>query len=153
MVQPYKGRNRGEDLQTAISFTNTNAPVKISMSGAHPMKVKEEGEQFPFRIHFDNVGSGIPITDDVDGRVEGRVWIQGPAKFADCLGQTDTTLIDVTGDMIKLRRGESVKKACTIEIDGWNNAPEDTVSLIFELNYDYYTEDSVTVTVVGITGE
>ncbi len=157
----YKRRaQKGEGLSgLLIPVTNTYAPLKIDIvDGVYPIKVNEKGDAvqtFSYKIDFNNVGSGVPITNGVDGLVLGTVTIQGEgAKFSDCLGVSGGTVVTLPSDgegTVKLRRGQSTTKACEISIDRdvWGNKPEDTITLLFDLIYDYYTEDSTTITVIG----
>jgi uncharacterized protein YraI len=145
----YRRRlQKGEEIPTGISVTNTYAPVKIDMVGDHPLIVYETGDQqFDFRLYFRNVGDGVPITDGVDGRILGTIEIEGQgAMFSDCMGHSGKSFV-LGPDDIKLRRGSEAKKQCTIQVSSWGSKPEGTVTIKFELLYQYYIEKSAVVNV------
>ncbi|MBI5347474.1 MAG: hypothetical protein HZB66_02595 [Candidatus Aenigmarchaeota archaeon] len=157
----YKRRvQKGEQLTgLLIPVTNTYAPVKIDIKeGVYPIKVDENGDPLQtssYKIDFNNVGSGVPITNSVDGLILGTITLQGEgAAFSDCLGvnQGKVVTLSESGDgSVKLRRGQSITKPCEISISkaAWGDKPEDTITLIFDLTYDYYTEESTAITVIG----
>ncbi len=156
----YRRRTlKGEALNEAIVTTNTAGPVKVSVSGASPMIVRSdlmEGEdnQYVMRITFSNVGYGIPITDNTDGKIIGHVKISGTgATMISCLGKD---INGKEGDFdITLKGGYDVTKGCTVNIDKdrWNSLPEGTVTLEFSLSYEYYISRELTITSVGRIGK
>jgi len=146
-------REQGEELTGEVVVDNSyGAPIKIGVTGEYPLKVDldENADEVVYRIFFNNVGDGVPITDGIDGKIKGTIWLQGDAEFSDCLGVSGGKRITI-GDQVTLHRGESVKKACRIKLkkSDWASMPEGTISLIFDLNYDYYIESKASVTVVG----
>lgn len=153
MKEEYKRRmQRGEPVKTTLTVTNTNAPVKIDMTGETPFVARSTGDVGSYRLIFRNVGDGVPSTNGVDGLILGKVRIVGGnAEFEDCLGETSGTeiILDPTDPVkqIKLRRGESDKRLCNIKYTG--SAQTDTITIEFELTYRYYIQSEVTVVVIG----
>ncbi len=146
-------REKGEELIGDVVVDNSyGAPIKIGVTGEYPLKVDldESTDEVVYRIFFNNVGDGVPITDGRDGKIKGTIWLQGDAEFADCLGVSGGKRINIE-DQVTLHRGESVKKACGIKLkkSDWSAIPEGTISLIFDMNYDYYIEAQATITAVG----
>ncbi|MBS3056192.1 MAG: hypothetical protein J4473_02025 [Candidatus Aenigmarchaeota archaeon] len=150
----------------SIDTKNSNGPIKIEMSGANPMKIDapdtirsgDEYEYFTYRIKFNNVGSGTPITEGVDGLVLGTLTIQGEGvEFSDCFGVTQGKVVDLISaheigeDLVKLRRGQSIEKPCEVKVsrDIWELKSEDVATFIYDLFYTYYTDKDVTVLVTG----
>ncbi|MBI2578625.1 MAG: hypothetical protein HYW26_02850 [Candidatus Aenigmarchaeota archaeon] len=138
----------------ALKITNTNAPIKIDMSGGSPIIAEEEDSgEFFFKIHLKNTGSGIPITNGVTGLITGTVSIEGGGRFKECLGVKDTSKIKLPVDSsgILLRRGESVTLPCSIELDTsrWEQIPQGALLIRFELTYRYFTENEGQLVVHG----
>ncbi len=132
------------------------SPVRVDTTN-----VGEDVQTWPLRIILTNVGDGFPITPEdppailgAGGKITGTMQILGPgAEFSDCLGVTSGTTIDLDSAdvVVKLRKDGSVPIACTISIDKntWNNRPEDSVKLIFNLFYRYYVSATASVRVTG----
>lgn len=141
---------RGATLPT-LKISNTNAPIKIDMTGGSPI-ISEEGEFF-FKIHLKNTGSGVPITNGVTGLITGTVRIEGGGRFKECLGAKNTDKIQLPTDSsgILLRRGESVTLPCSIELDTsrWEQIPLGGLLIRFELTYRYFTEKEGQLVVHG----
>jgi hypothetical protein len=147
-------QNLGQEIESTVTLSNTNAPVKIALSGEVPLVASEAGEEGSYIIEFINVGDGIPSTNNEDGQIAGKIKIMGPAEFVDCLGQSGTEItINPTGpidEQIKIRRGESIKKACSIRLTtDWADAPKDSIQMTFDLDYRYYVQKEVAVNVIG----
>ncbi|MBI5347477.1 MAG: hypothetical protein HZB66_02610 [Candidatus Aenigmarchaeota archaeon] len=173
MRDEYRRRtDLGETFSNEITCINSNAPVKVCVTGPHPMIVDkfysdEPVEEYSYRVNFINVGTGMPIThvmntytgevEAVDGLILGRIRVDHPAAFfSDCFGVSGVNEIELTpNDNVKLRKGQETTKQCTIGIDKtlWSERPEDTVTIIFELYYDYYTEKTIPVTITGERGD
>ena len=153
MRSEYKRRSqRGEPIDSTITVTNTNAPVKIAVTGETPFIARASGDVASYRLSFTNVGDGVPNTNNVDGLLLGTIKIVGNnAQFADCLGVKNGTEITLDANnldrQIKLRRGSSDKRLCDIRYTG--SAPSDTITLEFRLTYRYYIQREITVTVIG----
>ncbi|MBI4018254.1 MAG: hypothetical protein HY368_01470 [Candidatus Aenigmarchaeota archaeon] len=141
---------RGAQIPT-LRITNSNAPVKIDMTGGTPI-IADEGEFF-FKIHVKNTGSGIPITNDVTGLITGTVKIEGGGVFESCFnsGGGSSVKLPETKDGILLRRGESVTVPCSIKVDlnKWQQISQGALLLKFELRYEYYTEAENSLVVHG----
>ncbi len=132
------------------------SPVRVDTTN-----VGEDIQTWPLRVILTNVGDGFPITPEdspailgAGGKITGTMQILGPgAEFSDCLGVTSGTTIDLDSAdiVVKLRQDGSVPIACTISIDKntWNNRPEDSVKLIFNLFYRYYVSATASVQVTG----
>ncbi len=162
----------GQTFNNEIVCINSNAPVKVCMTGPQPMIIDEfysdePVEEYSYRVNFINVGSGVPITaianmqtgqvEQVDGLILGRIRVDHPAAFfSDCFGVGGVNAIELTpNDNVKLRKGQETTKQCTLLVDKnlWQNRPEDTVTIVFELYYDYYTEKTIPVTIIGEKGD
>jgi hypothetical protein len=152
----YYRRLQKDETFGELKVTNTFAPVQINAVGPYPTVIDADSDEneFTYILEFINVGDGVPITYNTDGLILGHIKLYGPAHFSDCMGIGSGQDIELgtTGDTtIKLRRGESIKKGCTISIDmnAWGNKVEDTLTLVFDLEYDYYVEKYATLTVIG----
>ncbi|MAH42204.1 hypothetical protein CL614_00555 [archaeon] len=155
--QEYTRRNQiGADIES-VNVVNVRAPVRVDIDPLDfiVFDTEDEEQTYSRRLIFINVGSGVPIGEidgeDVDGVITGTVKINGPAVFADCIGVTDGKEVEISAGDIKIRRSDSIKKPCSIKIDkeAFGLSPTATVSLIMDLDYDYYVEQSVTVDVAG----
>ena len=159
-------RITGQQSPFPITVLNSAGPIQMSMQQRFaPIRVDNtidnEFQVWPLRVELTNVGDGFPITEEDDvrirgagGRIFGTIEILGPgAEFEDCLGETDGTFInlDSTDLALRLRETGSVPMACTIRIDKdiWNDRPEDSVKIIFNLFYRYYVSASANVRVIG----
>ncbi|MBI2076100.1 MAG: hypothetical protein HYT72_02525 [Candidatus Aenigmarchaeota archaeon] len=159
-------QNRGQSVSDPLSESNSESPVKMKFSkGAVPIVVntQELGTdkiiRRDFRFDITNIGSGFPITNDKVGQVGGtttgnRIILKAPSGITleSCTGQkggnSETFSID-------LRSDGTAPLSCTVKIDTSGttkfNTPTDEVSLTFdfELNYKYYVEKDVSVSVQG----
>ena len=150
-----RNKIKGEALPT-MTLTNSDAPIKIDISGSVPI-IADSGELF-YKIHLNNVGSGVPITKDstgkeITGLVTGEIKISGGAEFAECLGfrgSTATLPADKTKGIL-LRRGESIDIPCSIRLNTayWQNRVQGAILLLFDLKYGYFTEKEALLTVHG----
>lgn len=150
-----------------VTVVNSAGPIHMTMDQRFaPIRIDttDLGETFqswPMRIILQNVGDGFPITPEDDarirgagGKITGTIEIFGPgAEFENCLGQTSGTFINLDSTDIALRIRESNQAVlpCTIRVDKliWGNRPQDTVKLIFNLNYRYYVAKTAHVNVIG----
>jgi hypothetical protein len=147
--------------------TNTNAPVKLLMPEStlwanYFMRVDdapdaELEQEKPIQIVLKNVGSGFPITDGVPGRIYGNITLQGPAKFKECLGFSDTNKVQITpgtlgADLAQLQvKSGEVPIHCTIAINKdifmKRPLPDEPITMMFDLDYRYYITQPVIVQV------
>src|SRR3989338_2432276 len=188
----YRRRqDNGGVIDTAVELTNTNGPIKISVSGPEPMLVDKifpgdpPYDEYTLKFIFKNTGSCVPILHagelqsfrTIDGVILGRIRLdQDGVGFSNCFGRPSLPDFEYQGGLrwgvtqkeiilnpglfndfpdVKLRKGDEVTKHCTVRIlrDVWGNRPEGTLTLTFELIYDYYTEQQVVVDITGEPGD
>ncbi len=155
--QEFTRRNQIGAAIDSVNVVNVRAPVKINIDPLDYIifDTEDEDQTYSRRLIFSNVGSGVPIGmisgEEVDGVLTGTIRLEGPAQFADCVGATSGKEVTLDAGEVKIRRGESIKKACSLRIDdaAFGSAPAATISIIMELDYDYYVESSVVVEVAG----
>ena len=155
---------RGESLDP-IKISNANAaPVVVDVVG-QPIIVRKRpsGSQdiYFFKIFFVNTGSGVPFDDStgtrINGVISGTIKVQGAgATFDECFGQhagSDSVQLPppTAQNAVVVRRGESALVPCAVAIDHtqWTTKPEGTVSLIFELDYRYFTDAESSIRILG----
>lgn len=162
---------QGEEILNPVEIINSNGPIKLSIPANYQNAIivdtQTSDEDYvvqPFRIEFQNVGSGYPITLEDDGtirgaggRLHGTLQLFGPGvEFEDCLGATSGTIVDFNDAQIPVRLRESaggtLPVACSIRIDKdvWATRAEDTFQFVFNIFYRYYTKQTATVTVTGV---
>lgn len=147
-------QERGQMIKDTIDITNTHAPVKVYISGEVPFVARHADEEAAYRIEFVNVGAGVPNTNNVEGLIGGKIRLTGPVEFSDCFGVTsgNEITLDVTGNdpnkQIKIRKGESAKKGCSIKLIE-EPKPQDTITFTFDLSYRYYVQSEVPITIIG----
>ena len=148
-------------IQNPMTITNTNAPVKISLTDKIPPIIFDDTDtgdneqDFVVQFILKNVGSGFPITDSVPGKVLGNIKLLGPFEFRDCLGAQNTNEVELNEDNVdfaklKISSGE-VKISCVVTIskDTWGARQEETATILFDLVYRYWIDKEVIVTVFG----
>jgi hypothetical protein len=154
----YSRRIRaGIHYPTETRSTNTRGPIHVTIDGEAPMIITSTrpGEEITsYRITFSNVGDGVPITDNKDGLLNGEVSINGfNAYLKECFGKKmpENTKKFIFKDLVYLRKGESITKGCKIAVsrDQWKVMTEDTITLIFDLNYRYYIQKTISITAYG----
>jgi len=161
---------QGETIANPVEIINSNGPLKLSIPANYQNAIIVDtttGEDYitqPFRIEFQNVGDGYPITTEDDntirgagGRLRGTIDLYGPGvEFADCLGVTSGKHIDLDDAQIPVRLRESsgglLPVACTIKISKgvWEARTEETFQFVFNIFYRYYVKSTAAVTVVGV---
>ncbi len=111
-------------------------------------------EQLKLKIR--NTGSGYPVTGNENGLIVGQISLTGiGAVFDDCLGESGTNKIVIDGskaDLIKLNMPSGERSfGCGIRINipPWEGVPKGTLSLVYDLRYQYYTSASTNVVVEG----
>ncbi|MCD6215524.1 MAG: hypothetical protein J7J92_00425 [Candidatus Aenigmarchaeota archaeon] len=148
----FKRRAMKQDLEAPIVVSNSKGtPVKVLVTGESPVKVDldSDSDTATYRITISNVGDGVPITNDENGLVKGRIELIGDAEFAGCMGK------DVSGKIVdfdvKLGKREQARRSCTIKFSKstWQTIPVEPIQLMFELNYKYYIEKEGTVHIIG----
>lgn len=144
----------GQEIKDKVTLTNTAAPIKVGVSGAVPLIARDSEDEGTYRFEFINVGDGMPATAGEDGLIEGTISVTGPVEFSSCLGQSGQTITlgDETAPMeeqVKIRQGETAKRACTVAMTE-DPAPKEDITFTFELDYDYYVTEEVGVTVIGV---
>ncbi|MBI2579489.1 MAG: hypothetical protein HYW27_01155 [Candidatus Aenigmarchaeota archaeon] len=154
---------------------NSNGPLKLSVPSTAKSTfiiVDTEGASddpnwyvYPLKIEFQNTGSGFPTGDPAvstdEGKLTGTIKILGSnVEFSNCLGQTSGTTLDLdsavqgTGSdrlTVRLRETQNVPIVCNIKFSksSWRSLPTGKVSLVFDINYKYFTKQSVSVNVIG----
>jgi hypothetical protein len=166
----FRRKQMQNEATSASEIINSEGPLHLSIptNYQNPIIVDTTSEdQYqiqPFRIEFQNVGTGYPITLEDDGsirgaggRIEGTIDLYGPGvEFDDCLGVQGGTSINLDDSQIPARLRETstgvLPVACSIRIDKsvWAGRPEDSIQFIFNIFYRYYTKQSVSVQVVGV---
>ena len=161
----YQRRKLTGGTAEFITTTNTNAPIKVDITGPEPVVVRKsafgkEDEETFLKIRFRNVGSGIPITNDINGLITGNIRIDGYgiAKI-DCFGNYINSGNSINIKLpvndkegIILRRGEDVTEPCTIYLSRelWDAKAQGTLTLVFDLSYKYYIDAVTNIRVIGI---
>lgn len=151
----FKRKTIQQDLEAPIIVSNSQGtPIKVSVTGESPVKVDldTETDTTTYRIIITNAGDGIPITDDENGKINGKIELIGEAEFSgSCMGESASGK-EVEFD-VKLNKDQETKRSCTIkfEKDTWETVPTSPIQLMFELDYKYYLEEQETVTVIGET--
>lgn len=165
----YRRKQMNGESIAPPEIINSAGPIKLSIPANYQVPIivetttEERYQTHPFKIEFQNVGSGFPITLEDDGRIRGAggkltgtIEIYGPGvEFDDCLGVSGGKIINLEDSIIPIRLLEptgSVPVACSIKIDKtvWANRPEDSIQFIFNIFYRYYTKETVNVVVVGV---
>lgn len=155
-----------------VNVSNSRGPIHIDVvPGITPLVVDSTTYEIPVSIVFKNVGSGVPIiiggtrfdagstkglaridfaspgiaSTDVIGKLGVRLILNG-GSFKEC-GYLSGSGPTVSGT-IELRKGESIRVPCIITV---NRVPStyDIISILFESDYGYYTEQPLTITIVG----
>ncbi len=150
-------KTRKEFIDSNPRVDNSFAPVQVMVTKATlPLVINDRrtgNEVATYVFEFADVGSGFPVTEDVVGRMKGRMELRGPgASFSDCLGATGGTVIDpIDIDLIKLRSDRRVPFGCAIKIDRSKWAATMSGNIIFSIamEYRYYVESTVEVPVIG----
>jgi hypothetical protein len=166
----FRRKQLQNEATPASEIINSEGPLHLSIPANYQNPVivdttsEEQYQIQPFRIEFQNVGTGYPITLEDDGsirgaggRIRGTIEIYGPgAEFDNCLGVQGGKLINLDDAEIPARLRETstgvLPVACSIKIDktAWAGRPEDSIQFIFNIFYRYYTKQTVSVKVVGV---
>ena len=99
--------------------------------------------------------SGFGGLGGAGGRLTGTIELFGPAgiEFDNCLGTIggNSINLDTTQIPLQLRESGTVPIACTLKVNKavWGDRPIDTIQLVFNIFYTYYTYARVNVQVVG----
>ena len=150
--EEYKRRlQRGIAIPSAPNVTNSAGPIHIDIDprGLPPV-LREARENITLLILLKNVGSGVPINaTGGEGMITANLTLLGlNSRFVDCSDYNVTPLpASSTKVRVRLRRGESAKIPCTVELD--KPTAHEMLSLLFKSDYRYYTEKQLTVTIVG----
>lgn len=142
-----------------IEIVNANAaPIQVAMKkGSEPIIVDNllPGPQVEnYLFEFQNVGDGFPLSPSGigdDGFIFGTIEVRGPGTyFYECMGERNTNQIFVS-NFAKLRTDNTLPFSCNVAVDRayWVGKDKDTISIVFNLWYMYYTEEEVTVNVLG----
>ena len=172
----YRRKNSlGEPFPTA-EIVNSAGPIKLDLEEKYknpviifPASQGGDSEQtISLKIIFTNVGSGFPITEVNDritglggagGRLTGTIELFAPAgiEFSDCLGTKGGNSViidasDVSGKIpLQIRESGAVPVSCILKVNKavWGDRPIDTIQLVFNIFYRYYTCARVNVQVIG----
>ncbi|MBI4018539.1 MAG: hypothetical protein HY368_02930 [Candidatus Aenigmarchaeota archaeon] len=165
-------QNTGQAVTLAADVSNQRAPVKIALTrGQTPVVVdtnpkllenfNTQKEKATFVFELQNVGKGfVTPAEFVDGKqggfIFGKITLLGTgAQFSDCLGAKDTKEVFISGNnalLLKMRSDKKVPFACTISIDRnvWQQIPEGTMTVRFEMFYVYNVDAETSVKVLGV---
>ncbi len=148
-----------EEVETVTNVDNTYAPIQISLKkGTSPVLVddtKNGTQEAIYIIQFQNVGNGYPVTEDVIGRMYGKITVSGlGVNFADCLGATsgnEVSINETNIDLVKLRSDGNVPVGCSISIDRekWSSTASGSILFNVDMNYKYYVDEDVNIKVHG----
>ncbi len=160
----------GEAFPTA-EIINSAGPIKLDLeeryrqpSIINPASQGDPVQIIPLKIIFTNVGNGFPITEvnneiaglgGAGGRLTGTIELFAPngVEFDNCLGTIGGNLInlDTTQIPLQLRESGTVPIACTLKVDKatWGDTPIESIQLVFNIFYRYYTFSKANVQVVG----
>ncbi len=153
---------KARTVENPMVVTNTNAPVKILLTDkTSPIVIDDSPEADEFQTYnvrfiLKNIGSGFPMTEGVPGLFYGKITITGGRfKFSDCLGVMDSSEVDINYENVdlaklKLKSGE-VTISCEVEVSksAWALRQEEPVNMVLNLDYGYYVDKEVSVTVKG----
>ena len=152
-IDPPVVQNSAGPLQLSVPSTEKSNFIIVDTASTEPEFI------YPLKIEFRNVGAGFPMgTDSTDqGRLTGTISLLGPGvEFSSCLGVTsgrEVTLQDsgVSDVIVKLRDTQNVPIVCNLKFttSDWQNRPTDKVSLVFDIDYTYFTKQTATVNVLG----
>ena len=140
-----------------LQQTASAGPVLVEITGDVPLIIRPDDVSFTtFHVTFRDVGSGVPVTDGVQGLVRGTITFSGAdaifcSDFNEPTVNNDGTLTYELPSNFVIRQGDSVSFSCTI--DG-ANIPRTfgTITAAFDLFYGYSTEAEAVLTVAGVTG-
>ncbi len=149
----------GKGTLPSLQITNVNAaPIQIAMKSGNDRIIIDNNLPVPapenYLFEFQNVGGGFPLPvsrSSSDGFIFGTIEVRGPgAYFSDCMGYRNTNV--VFASVSRLRKSDnSYDFSCNVVIDPvqWGGRDKDTVTVVFDLWYIYYTEKQAFVTVLG----
>lgn len=151
-------QNSAGPLQLSLPSAEKSNFVIVDTSEGAPLDFV-----YPLKIEFQNVGSGFPIGSETvstdEGKLTGTIKLLGPGvRFSNCLGFNDVTEIDLglaaqntESVIVRLRDTQNVPLVCNLKFDTgiWKDRPTDKVSLVFDVNYRYFTKETATVNVIG----
>jgi len=143
---------QGRTMETEAKVSNTNAPLKVSLSrGPTPLVVGNESEETTYVIEFKNVGSGWPFKEGDIGKLQGKIKVYG-AELIECLdvgvGTDNTVTLDLP--VFQMRSTGSVPVSCSVNIPGgWSPTQSGSVVFTVDIDYDYYVEKAANVMVWG----
>ncbi len=130
-----------------IMVKNTNAPIKIDVSGTQPVIAGKDGT-VKFKLRINNLGSGFlgacPSTDEDEPPKRDARTLEITVK----LGDAKCTY----SEKIYLRKGQS--REIDVVCEGLaTNMPSGTYDLSITANYNYYVEGRATLMVEGTPGK
>ncbi len=153
-------QRKGEAVSNPVQESNSDGPVKFNfVRGSTPLVIDPDEAatiERDFRFEVSNVGSGWPITDSAVGKVGGssrgnRITLQAPS------GITIKSCDGITGSSdsfsVTLRSDGRAPVSCTLSINtaDWRTKSEGNIVFNVELNYRYFVDSEVSVSVQGTT--
>ncbi|MFH1420989.1 MAG: hypothetical protein ABIG30_03450 [Candidatus Aenigmatarchaeota archaeon] len=142
------------DSPVILSMTRGNSPIIVKVPDWRDGGSSVQHETYRFIVR--NVGDGFPITGNENGLMVGQLKLAGTGvEFEDCLGVSGGRDILIDGskaDMIKLNMQSGSREfECGIRVNvpAWDAIPIGTVSLTYDLRYEYYTTKKLRVTIEG----
>ena len=142
------------DSPVRLEIERIRSPIVVQVPDYRLGKQDIQVETIKFKLK--NIGSGFPITGNVNGLIVGSIELSGVGvEFENCLGVTSGKKVLIDGskaDKIRLNLPSGERSfGCNIKINiaPWEGIPRGTISMLYDLRYQYYTEKSVQVTVEG----
>ena len=132
----------------AETLSATASPVALSIETKGPIRVFEDGVEFPVEVKLTNVGGGVACSGSRDDCQQGGHWNEVKLKIGVASGlqlqdcETDRTVV--------LWRGQSNSVVCTVKASGVD-IKAGTVQKIIEASatYVYFVEKPTTIMVTG----
>ena len=136
----YKNRVRtNTPINSQIISQNTDGPLKITLSKGDSPIILTSGNNKPnFIFNIRNVGNGFPGNENDLGKI--RVMPKQSNNYNNSCNNLDD---------VKLRTDGSFPLACTLTIESNFVNTIGTIQITFELTYDYFIDETRTVSVIG----
>ncbi len=158
---PYATRDEFRSQQASgtvqsLQQTATAGPLAVDINGDVPLIIRPDDVSFTtFQITLRDVGSGVPISDGVQGLVKGTITFSGADQIfcfdSEPLVNDDGSITYALPPSMIIRQGDSVSFSCTLDA---GNIPRTfgTITAAFDLFYGYFTETEGVLSVSGVTG-
>ncbi len=123
--------------------SSTNSPIALTITTKGPIRVFEDGVEFPIEVQIKNVGGGVVATS-----TDSKDWnkldyvIKLPAE-----GVTATTDCKLSGTLT-LFKGQTNTISCLVKADSVGNPTLKQVT-VSTSNYYYFIDKTTSITVTG----